>query len=58
MTREQLVELADDLGIEPKKVATAVALMRTGRADLIVEVMNSRLSVGAALAAAREGKKS
>jgi hypothetical protein len=54
MTREQLVELADDLGIEPKRVAPVVALMRTGRADLIVEVMNRRLSVGAALAAARE----
>ena len=57
MTREQLVELADDLGIEPKRIAAVVALMRTGRADLVAAVMEKRLSLRAALATARESKK-
>ena len=42
-----------DLGVAPKEVTAAVALMRSGRTDLITEVMNKRLTVRAALAAVR-----
>ena len=52
MTPQQLTKLADDLNVAPWEAAAAVALMRTGRADLLAAVMDRRLSVRAALAAA------
>ena len=46
--------LTADLGIGPKEVSIAVALIRSEREDLIAAVMAGRLTVRAALAAARE----
>jgi hypothetical protein len=58
MTPEQLIELADDLNVAPREAAIAIALIRTGRTDLVAAVLNGRMTVGTALAAARKGEKS
>jgi phosphotransacetylase len=49
-------ELANALGEDPRRVHAAVALMRTGRADLINAVVDGRLNVDAALRMARAAK--
>jgi hypothetical protein len=56
MTAEQIVDLADSLNVTPSEVERAIALMRCGRGDLITEVTNGRMTVRAALAAARADK--
>jgi hypothetical protein len=43
-----IADLAADLGVGPKEVATAVALIRSGRSDLITAVMAGRMTVRAA----------
>jgi hypothetical protein len=57
MTPEQLTELADDLHAAPREVAAAIALVRTGRIDLVTEVIAGRMTVHKALTTARAGKK-
>jgi hypothetical protein len=52
--REWLSELAADLGVAPKEVAAAIALLRSGRADLVAAVVARRMTVRKALIAARE----
>jgi hypothetical protein len=49
-------ELAQALGENPKRIRAAVALMRTGDADLIDKVINGDMTVDAALRMARAAK--
>jgi hypothetical protein len=57
MTPEQITDLAVAHRVPPREVELAIALIRSGRADLLSAVMDGRMTVRAALAAAREGKK-
>jgi hypothetical protein len=43
------IRLAADLGVDQHEVDRAIALARTGRIDLIVEVTARRMTVKAAL---------
>jgi hypothetical protein len=53
MTPERFEELAAEFNVAPKDAA-AVSLMHAGRADLIAAVLDRRLTVRAALTAARK----
>jgi hypothetical protein len=56
--REWLNELAGDLGVTPKEVATAIVLLRTGRSDLLTAVVAKRMTICEALTAARKAAAS
>jgi hypothetical protein len=51
--QRQVLEIATRLGADPREVELAIQLMRSGRSDLIVQVTAQRLSIRAALKAAR-----
>jgi len=51
--QQQVLELASQLGADPREIEMAIQLMRTSWADLIVAVTAQRMSVKAALKAAR-----
>jgi hypothetical protein len=51
--QEQILGIASRLGADPREIELAVALMRTRRSDLIVAVTAQRLSIRAALRAAK-----
>jgi hypothetical protein len=55
MTEQQelALRIASDLGVDPAEVDLAVRLAQTGRIDLLIEVTAQRMSVRAALKAAR-----
>jgi hypothetical protein len=56
MTRHNtadLVILAEKTGLTPDQVKAGIALARTGRVDLLDAVITGRMTVQAALAAAR-----
>jgi hypothetical protein len=55
VTRERATELANDLGVAPSEIERAVALLRSGRADLVEAVMAKKMTVRAALATAHGG---
>jgi hypothetical protein len=43
--REWLREFAANLGVAPKEVTAAIALMRSGRGDLVAKVMARTMTV-------------
>jgi hypothetical protein len=51
--QRQILDIAFRLGADPREVELAVALARTGRVDLLIAVSAQRLTVRAALKAAR-----
>jgi hypothetical protein len=51
--QQQVLGLASQLGADPREIEMAIQLMRTGRADLIVAVTAQRMTIRAALKAAR-----
>jgi hypothetical protein len=51
--QEQLLDIATRMGADPREIELAVALMRSGRCDLIIEVCAARSSIRAALARAK-----
>jgi hypothetical protein len=55
MTEQQklVLHLASTLGVDPREIDRAVALARTGRINLLVAVTAQRVTVRAALKAAR-----
>jgi hypothetical protein len=55
MTNDQLklLALAADLRINPGEVENAIALMRTGRSDLLNAVLSRRITISEALKTAR-----
>jgi hypothetical protein len=55
MTRQQQLALriAGDLGVDPDEVNLAVKLAQTGNVTLLVEVTARRMSIKAALKAAK-----
>jgi hypothetical protein len=48
--QQQILDIAARMGANPKEVELAVALVRTGDAILIVQVMAAKLTIKAALA--------
>jgi hypothetical protein len=51
--QKQILGIASRLGADPREVELAIQLMRSGRTELIVAVTAQRLSIRAALRAAR-----
>jgi hypothetical protein len=51
--QQQVLDLASRLGADPKEIESAIRLMRTGRADLLIRVTAQRMTIRAALKAAR-----
>jgi hypothetical protein len=59
MTEQQqlALRLASDLGADAREVEAAIALMRTGRTDLLIQVTARRMTIRAALKVARATTK-
>lgn len=56
--QQHALDLAARLGADPREIVDAIRLMRTGRADLLIQVTAQKLTIKAALvkaAAKREG---
>ena len=53
---EKNIDLAADMGADPKEVKAAIRVMQSGRADLIIEILAARMSVRSALANAIQQK--
>jgi hypothetical protein len=51
--QKQVIDIAARLGVSQREIESAITLARTGRVDLIVAVSAQRLSLRAALKAAR-----
>jgi hypothetical protein len=51
--QNQILNIAGHLNVDPREVEAAVSLMRAGRSDLIAAVTTKRLTIKAALQAAR-----
>jgi len=51
--QKQVLDIAARLGVSQQEIESAIMLARTGRVDLIVAVSAQRLSLRAALKAAR-----
>jgi hypothetical protein len=47
--QQRILALAADMGADPKEVNAAIRVMQSGRADLIIEILATRMSVKAAL---------
>ena len=54
--QQQILNLASRMGADPREVELAVALMRTGRIDLIVQVTAQKLTIRGALAKVAQSK--
>jgi hypothetical protein len=52
--RDLVLAVARDFGVAPTEVESAIALIRTGRAELVTAVINKRLTVPQALQIARK----
>lgn len=55
--QQQVLEIATRLGADPKEIKSAIRLMRTGRTDLLVQVTAQRLTIRAALKAAKSSPR-
>jgi phosphopantetheinyl transferase (holo-ACP synthase) len=54
--QQRILALAADMGADPKEVNAAIRVMQSGRADLIIEILATRMSVKAALVKATQQK--
>jgi hypothetical protein len=54
--QQQILDLASDMGADPKEVKAAIRVMQSGRTDLIIEILAARLSIKAALAKVTQQK--
>jgi hypothetical protein len=54
--QQRILALAADMGADPKEVNAAIRVMQIGRADLIIEILATRMSVKAALVKATQQK--
>jgi hypothetical protein len=54
--QQRILALAADLGADPKEVNAAIRVMQSGRADLIIKILATRMSVKAALVKATQQK--
>jgi hypothetical protein len=43
--QQRILDLAADMGADPKEVKAAIRVMQSGRADLIIEILAARMSV-------------
>jgi hypothetical protein len=50
--QQRIFDLAADMGADPKEVKAAIRVMQSGRTDLLIEILATRMSVKAALAKA------
>jgi hypothetical protein len=48
--QQRILALAADLGADPREVSDAIKVIQSGRSDLIVQILATRMSVRAALA--------
>jgi hypothetical protein len=54
--QQRILALAADMGADPKEIDVAIRVMQSGRADLIIEILATRMSVKAALVKATQQK--
>ena len=54
--QQRILALAAAMGADPKEVNAAIRVMQSGRADLIIEILATRMSVKAALVKATQKK--
>jgi hypothetical protein len=52
--QQRILALAADMGADPKEVNAAIRVMQSGRADLIIEILATRMRVKAALVKATQ----
>lgn len=57
MTDPQIDALAGSLHVDPKEVRTAIALMRSGRTELINAVITKKMTIAAAIRVLRTGEE-